>query len=222
MSVSGCSNTDTLVSIAGTKLRGGVLDLSLTADGITRNIPTHYVDHGDYSLDDIPNDYLVAPPEKGSRLEKKAMVWEGPLPSKVFLRTNIKYDNSLLEHFDNSHKKTKDWINKVFELTKPRLSHKQSLGLIVDLKIGEIEHIDVKIKANKDDIEYLKDEGYQSLTSFFCKDLGRGVAGIAYIGEACRQDGFAINIIELFHTVQSELKTARFYAHELGHNIGMR
>merc|ERR1719153_583399 len=215
VSVSGCPDTDTLVSISTSLLRG-VLDLSLTVAGIAKNIVAETVT--DKSNEEVPNDYLVAPPEKGAT---KSAVWEGEMPSKVFLRTNIGYDNSLLKHFRNSHKKTKDWINKVVELTKPRLAHK-SLGMVVDLKIGEVGHIDETIEASEKDIEFLKDKRYRSLTSFFCKDIGRGITGLAYIGEACRKDGYAININELYSLVHSELKTANFFAHELGHNIGMR
>merc|ERR1719250_452419 len=107
-------------------------------------------------------------------------LWSYPsLPSRVLLKTNIKYDNSLLEHFDNSHKKTEDWINAVVQFAKPRMFHK-SLSIRVLLEIGEVSHIDETLKATNEKIRYLARETRNPLTSYFCKDIGGGTPNKSY------------------------------------------
>ena len=71
----------------------------------------------------------------------------GTLPSRAALKTNLKYDNSLLEHFQNSHAKTKEFLNQVVALARVRLSH-ASIIMKVDIKIGEVDHLNEYIKAN--------------------------------------------------------------------------
>ena len=61
----------------------------------------------------------------------------------------------------------------------------------------------------------------RTLTSYFCKDIVNGIVGIAYLGSACRSDGFSVNINELYTNSNTELRTAKVFAHELGHNLGM-
>jgi len=100
------------------------------------------------------------------------------------------------------------------------MSH-NSLSIRVDLQIDGVDHIDETLKANRERIYYLKDKRVPSLTSYFCKDIGGGIIGIAFLRAACRTDGYGVNINEMFTTVNSELRTARTYAHELGHNVGM-
>ena len=62
------------------------------------------------------DDYLLPPPRVSS---ESANYWLGPIPSTVVLKTDVKYDNSLLEHFDNSHEKTQDWVEKVVKSSYP-------------------------------------------------------------------------------------------------------
>ena len=222
VSVSGCQNSnETSVSIASNLLSGGIVDLNIV-EGMTKKLDDRsiYVDLkgqvGGNRMEYLKADYLF-PPEDPFPI---GHFWSDPLPSTVVLKTNIKYDNSLLKHFDNSHKKTEDWINAVVQLVKPRMFHK-SLSIRVLLEIGEVSHIDETLKATNEKIRYLARETRNPLTSYFCKDIGGGVLGIAFIGSACHSMGYAVNIVELFSTTNSELKSARTFAHELGHNIGM-
>ena len=225
VSVSGCQHSkETSVSIASDLLTGGIVDLMIE-EGKTKKMDDRSIavdlsgregNRMDYSTADY-----VFPTEDPFPI---GHLWSYPsLPSRVLLKTNIKYDNSLLEHFDNSHKKTEDWINAVVQFAKPRMFHK-SLTIRVVLEIGEVSHINETLKATREKLHYLRDKlekTREPLTSYFCKDIGRGLNGYAFIGAACDSRGQAININELYSTTESELKTARTFAHELGHNIGM-
>ena len=101
------------------------------------------------------------------------------------------------------------------------MSH-NSLTIRVDLQIGTVDHIAETIKATEPEIRRLTRKRIPSLTSFICKDIGSGTLGIAaWFGVACRTDGFAVQITEMYSRVNTELKTAQTFAHELGHTIGM-
>jgi len=203
VSVSGChESNETMVSIASSLLPDGFVELMIV-DGNTKN------------MENSTPDYLYPPADP---FEWDVHSWSGPLPSTVVLKTDIKYDNSLLEHFDYSHEKTKDWIKDVVQLAKPMMSH-NTLTIKVGLEIGEVTHIDETLEAENDTIYYLQQtKNHKSLTSYFCKGNRQDdTAGIAFLGTACNSM-YAININELSY---SDLETARIFAHELGHNIGM-
>ena len=239
VAVSGCID-DAAVSISfssGSFLQGGVFDLTIV-DGVTYNLGNEF-GAGRRRKRQIGNydDYLLAPSVSNSDLNEiedeeadfvypppnpKAVgaAFTGPLPDSVILTTDISYDQTLLEHFSNSQQKTKEWLDRVIELTKPKMSH-DSLEMPVILKVGKIDSIDEEIKANQENIYNLQAKQLSSLTSFFCKDIGSGIVGIAFLGTACRTDGYAININEMYTNTNSELLTSKTFAHELGHNIGM-
>ena len=58
-----------------------------------------------------------------------------------------------------------------------------------------------------------------NVRSFFFLGLDNSAKGIAMVGGACRRDGFAVNINSLWTEDNSELNTARVWAHELGHQV---
>ena len=140
------------------------------------------------------------------------------------METSIRYDNSLLRQFGGSHTATKVWIVSVVELAKPRLSH-ESLNVEIHINVvGNIHHQNEEIKADSTTIQGLKSRiKTKSLVSYFAADICSGscTIGIAYVGAACRMDGYAININEYYSNTNSEIKTARTFVHELGHNMGM-
>ena len=217
VSVSGCHHSNyTSASIASVLLPSGFTAFEIY-DGISRIFDDRSIkNRGGESIDYSVADYLM-PPEDPFKI---GHVWSGPLPSHVVLKTDIKYDNSLLEHFGNSHEKTEDWINSVVELAKPRMLH-DSLSIRVVLEIGEVSHIDETLKATEEIIRYLQRKEIRHLTSYFCKDIGGGVLGIAFVKGACYYDGHAVNINEMYSETSPDQKTARTFAHELGHNLGM-
>jgi len=217
VSVSGCHNSnETMVSIASSLLPDGFVELMIV-DGSTKNMNSANIfgeTEGEGSMENS-HDYIDPPADP---FEWTVSPWSGPLPSTVVLKTDIKYDNSLLEHFGYSHEITKDWINDVVQLAKPMMSH-NTLSIKVGIEIGEVTHIDETLEADNRTIYYLQQtKNHNSLTSYFCNDhRRRGYAGIAFRGSACNPS-WAININELAY---SDLETARTFAHELGHNIGM-
>jgi len=218
VSVSGCHNSnETMVSIASSLLPDGFVELMIV-DGNTKNMDSANIfgETEGESMENSTPDYVYP---SADPIEWAVSPWSGPLPSTVVLKTNIKYDNSLLEHFGYSHEKTKDWINDVVQRTKPMMSH-YSLTIKVALEVGEVTHIDETLRANNHTIYYLQQtKNHNSLTSYFCKDNdGRDTTrGIAFFRTACSRRS-AININELSY---SDHETARIFAHELGHNIGM-
>ena len=211
-----------VASIASSQLPGGILDLSLV-DGITKDVATDDDPRAglDYSTGKMANDVFYPPPTL-QRSRSAIPYFSGPLPPKIVLKTDIKYDNSLLKYFNNSHEKTKDWINTVVGLTQTRFYH-ESLTMKVDLKVGTVEHINESLTASKENLNYLaKQKPRPQLTSYFCAEIAYGVLGFAFMRSACLTDGHAVNIVELFSTVNTDIKTAKVWAHELGHTIAMK
>merc|ERR1712106_131034 len=100
-----------------------------------------------------------------------------------------------------------------------------SLTMPIRLKTGKIDHIDRRLKASQQSLILLSStDSPSSLTSYFCEDISgeSRLRGYAWKGSACRIDGYAVNINELFTTANSDLRTAKNFAHELGHNLGMK
>ena len=147
------------------------------------------------------------------------------MPKNVVLETKIKYDNTLLKKL-GSHTKTKQWLDRVISLTKPRMTL-HSLKVGVDIKVvGEFEYKDDYIKADAETIYRLAEEKPKSLVSYFGADICQPgewcTLGIAFLEGACRKYSDGVNINEYYMDRQAALQTALTYAHELGHNIGMR
>jgi len=152
---------------------------------------------------------------------KSASTSSTPLPSKVVLNTNIRYDNSLLKYNGNSHKKTREWVDKVASRAKVLLKH-ESLNVKVILNYGNIEHIDETLQADEKTRDYLyRNHREKTLTSYFCDNNNDKQLGIAEISGACSTTGKAININERVEKGNPLFNTARVFAHEIGHNIGM-
>ena len=229
IAASGCHSSGvTSLSIKSDFVKDGIIDLT-----ILNSMTYEFIFDEDLATNELENDAVktsrrikrqilrnkgndaIIPPPNPNKIRKR---FRGPLPPMVTLKTTIVYDNSLKKYFGNSDKATKQWLSRVVELTKPRMAH-SSLDLPIDIAVEKVEHLDKTIKADGDNIRSLKPT---SFTSYFCEDLGFGIVGIAYLNAACRTDGFNHNINELFTEKNSELATARVYAHELGHNVGMQ
>jgi len=231
--VAGCHNSKkTMLTISSSQVPH-VTSLSLI-DGITYNDDLEVIDfhgsedssHGKRTKRQANSEICGSneSPPRGHGLES-APTNSKPLPSKLVLKTDIKYDNSLLKRFGNSHKKTKKWLDEVIGKAKIMLRHK-SLITKVYLEFGELNPIDETIKATNESRKYLLEKysrpSSQSLTSYFCDEhKGDGNLGIAYIGGACSTTGEALNINEFYSGGNPITNTARVFAHEIGHNIGM-
>jgi len=238
VAVSGCHDSEEIsISIASSKVPGGLVDVVIVNE--IGNIPKAETRAEDMRIFEfnsnreeegffIINDVAVPPPESAKLMASHIVLMANArLPKKVVLETKIKYDKSLLRQFRGSHTKAKQWIDRVIELTRPRMTlHTLKMGVEIKL-VGNIEYEDISIKADSPSIQYL---GYnkrpKSMESWFAADICQPgqwcTLGIAYLSAACRKDGLAVNINEYYVKRTSELHTARTYAHELGHNIGMK
>ena len=99
----------------------GLMDV-LLVDGVTYSIE----DDLETSFIGIEDDVVYAPSRKKRQVPTEsdddvlipppnpnpvAAAFSGPLPERVITKTDIKYDNSLLEHFGGSHSMTKQWLS---------------------------------------------------------------------------------------------------------------
>jgi hypothetical protein len=136
VAVLGCKESqEVTISIASSKVPGGMVDLSIV-DGLTYLIK----DDVKTSLQRrrgifiSKNDFLIPPPIKNAKSSARST-----LPNGALLKTSIRYDNTLLNRFGGSHTKTKQWINSVVELAKPRMSHVAiHLQVVGDIKMKQL------------------------------------------------------------------------------------
>jgi len=232
--VVGCkdSQEDTEVTIKSNKVQGGLVNLILT-DGVTHifslddlvtggNFTSNKQEKLDTGVFRIDDDAVEIPYQENRFHVESFVADPGPLPKAVTLETDMYYDNSLLEKFNNNHRSVKQWLSKVFELTKVMMVH-PDLIISVHLKKREVLHLNGRIKAQENSLNRLRWQGFKNVGSFFCYDLlhGRDDVGVAYIGAVCSRYGYGININEYFTDRNSEMRTAGVWAHELGHNLGM-
>ena len=228
VTVSGCHDSEEIsISIASSKVPGGVVDIAIVNEinELTGDAPTmRYLDL--YEMQNgfkIKQDVAIPPPDLLS--SHILLGANAVMPKNVVLETAIKYDNTLLKKL-GSHTKTKQWLDRVISLTKPRMTL-HSLKVGVEIKVvGGIEYKDDYIKADSETIYRLAEEKPKSLVSYFGADICQPgewcTLGIAFIGGACRKYSTGVNINEYYMDRQAALNTALTYAHELGHNIGMR
>ena len=135
--------------------------------------------------------------------------------------------------FGNNHTEVKLWLSKVVELAKPKMS---LLDLRVHLRIGTVEHYNKNISVSGSWIEKIRateNKGIKGPISYFCGpgnaafekknssfNSGSGTTlGIAFLGTACKDTGTQINMVKKQDSIA---QTAKTFAHELGHNIGMQ
>jgi len=215
VTVDGCKgDKKVLVEIASENEVGGLLTL------LMENGKTYELEQEDKPW--MGNDAFEIPAEFfNSSLPVLSKI---SLPRSVTVLTSFRYDNSLLAQVNNDHAKVKDLLYRVAQLAKPVL---KLLDVKVNLKMTGIEHHDQHLKASESSLEALTRElkgksTEKGLISFFTAQNNEGPIGIAYRGTACHSmTGLQININEVqdFGNLQY---TADIFAHELGHNLGMR
>ena len=220
VAVTGCKESpETDVTIASSLVPGGLVDLVIV-NGSTFTVKEDTSSTEDRTLG-ARDDCLEPPADPHSSQHHLAA--GSAMPTQVVLKTYMRYDNTLLRKFGGSHTATKQWLSRVVEMSRPRLLH-SSLDTGLQLQVvGEMKHNKEDIQADFTTIDRLaRNPKERGLVSYFGYQLGGGLVGIAFIGTACRQDGYAVNINELFTSTNTEVNTARVWVHELGHNIGMR
>jgi len=228
--VLGCRDSpETNVLVNSKKVSGGQVALKLV-DGVTHVVTYDELVTGNSTRNKRETgtvidheDYVEMPIRPQTRQGSWERRYTGPLPKSFTLETDMYYDNSLLERFNNNHTSVRQWLSKVYELTKIRMVH-PDLIMSVHLKRRKVEHLNDRITASIKDLERLFPRGYKNVGSFFCYDICREWCdvGYAYGSSTCNTRGYGININEFYREDDSELYTAMTWAHELGHNLGMR
>ena len=141
VTILGCKgDAEVLIEIASYREAGGILELILSSDGKTYDVPKE-------EGGGIGNDGNLPDPEveeTDSSLPQAA--FSGNLPRSVTLKIRLRYDNTLLGQFSSDDTKVKHWLSTIVELAKPKLS---TLNVKVHLEVvGSIEHYKADMEAN--------------------------------------------------------------------------
>ena len=165
VSVSGCKDKNTTVSIASKKVPDGLIDLAISATGETSKIALQFEETTEDPKQnprtrrhDWSNDALEADPELplDDGISALPASRDGPLPKSVTLEIYLRYDNSLLAVFSDSATQVKQWLSKVVELAKPKLA---LLDVKILLKVaGRVDHYNKNIRASEADLHNIQDE----------------------------------------------------------------
>jgi len=217
--VDGCmGNAETIVEIHSVLVPCGFVDLVLTKED------TYILEQDkEHIPNKTTNDFLVSPKSSDG---PQAIVRPWPhaqLPTVARLETRIKYDEGLRE-VTGGKTQAKWFISRVVEHAKTRL---HMLPIKVELSVvGTMQYVNQNWRAAKAHgghwwIKELGRANTDKLVSHFCAGQG---GGVAYLTNACGGVN-STNLNEHIRTNRpgrSEWITGRTYAHELGHNLGMR
>jgi len=150
---------------------------------------------------------------------------KGSLPKEVTLKTMLVSDKGLLSKFDYDKKRARNHLLKLAKLAKPLL---MLLDVKVNLEVIGVRFYRWSIDTSEDSLQRISSKiggrNKKGTVSFFTAQAERDgrfvTAGVAYRGTACEtRSGSQINI----NWVQrKDFETVLTFAHELGHNIGMR
>ena len=162
VTIVGCyGDAEVLVEIASYREAGGVLELILSSDGKTYDVPQKNWDVG--------NDALPEPDDEDTDdADLPQAIFSGSLPASVTVKVRLKYDNTLLRHYDNDHTKVKHWLSRIVGLTKPKLS---ALDVKVHLEtpVVSVDHYDADMEADDKWIEGLL--GWGEIINFECQNM---------------------------------------------------
>merc|ERR1719430_2993009 len=145
----------------------------------------------------------------------------GRLPREVTLRSWLVYDKSLLSKFNNNKRRVRNHLIRLAQMTKPIL---RRLDVRVNLEVRGVRHrrsaIDTSDRSERRIFEYLRGKNW-GLVSYFTAQKYKTTTGLVpKIGRVCdTRSGlqFNINWVE-----DNNYETALTFAHELGHNLGIR
>ena len=148
--------------------------------------------------------------------------FQGALPPSIEVEVAVRYDHSLLAYFKGDKTVTKDWLTKVLNLAKPRLAD-PSLKVQINLKLDSMDFVHEYVHASKEKLQKLEKTRQRKdlVFTYFGSDLGPRVHGIARMNSLCSGKIQPVTITELFKKKNSELSSAKTFAHELGHTMGM-
>ena len=150
--------------------------------------------------------------------EATAELFVGPLPKFVVLKTLIRYDSTVLENrLKGNHANFTPYIDEVILRTKKAM---MNLDIPVNLEIIDIEYFPHNITTFGSALEFNRDMQETRFVSYISDNPGkiRGGGGVANHGDACKTDGNATVLIGMYPFSIME----NTWAHELGHQIGLR
>jgi len=221
VTVDGCKgDPQVLVEIASRKEVGGLLVLVIENEETYQLQPekTHWNRNDTHKMQSKGTQNLnfeaSLPATRRSRL-----------PREVTLKTWLVSDESLLSKFDHDKGRVRNHLLRLAQMAKPIL---RLLDVKVNLEVRGVEHYRSSIDTSENSLKRIRNNfrgmNIKGPVSFFtaqAERIGGWVTyGIAYPGTACKtRSGSQINI----NWVQREdWGTVLTFAHELGHNIGMR
>merc|ERR550517_1119599 len=239
VTVDGCKgDPQVLVEIASRKEVGGLLVLVIENEETYQLQPekTHWNRNDTHKMQSEGTQNLnfeaSLPATRRSRL-----------PREVTLKTWLVSDKSLLSKFDHDKGRVRNHLLRLAQMAKPIL---RLLDVKVNLEVRGVEHYRSSIDTSENSLKRIRNNfrgmNIKGPVSFFTAQAGVTLMfsdylkliiclnseriggwvtyGIAYPGTACKtRSGSQINI----NWVQREdWGTVLTFAHELGHNIGMR
>jgi len=219
VTVDGCKgDPQVLVEIASRKEVGGLLVLVIEREKTyqLQREKTHWNRNDSNQI--LPKD---SPTSNFEDYSLPASRRGGRLPREVTLRSWLVFDKSLLSKFNNNKRRVRNHLIRLAQMTKPIL---RRLDVRVNLEVRGVRHrrsaIDTSQRSERRIFEYLRGKNWGLVSYFTARKSGWTTGRVPKIGRACdTRSGlqFNINWVE-----DNNYETALTFAHELGHNLGIR
>ena len=171
----------------------------------------------DFDTFEEEDDTIEPPPDPNP----VAALEDGPMPKSFELPLVMMYDSNVQASHGYRPSDVKTWVNRVVELTKPRLAALTPSS--IRLNVTKVEHWPGRFKVNSKQLKKLAlGEDHPNKKHLTMLLVGGTIGrrkGNAVLGSACREDGYAFGMLK---DMKNDTKTARVLAHEIGHTLGMR
>jgi len=216
--VEGCMDElETYVTIASKHVEGGIQDFTIKKSSPGKTFHITPVNGFTPELSNNPEDESEAEREHQSPAKFFASQYNGGLPRSVDMDTYIKVD-SRLTNKHGGDAGTKRFMDRVLTRAKIYLVR---ANVQMKLKVRGYSKTNENYQATSSDIYKLANKRSSRSESYFTHSGQGGTVGIAFVGTFCNRGGYSVNINEQYTDRNPTVTTARTYAHELGHNVGM-
>jgi len=153
----------------------------------------------------------------------------GQLPTSVEAKIHVRYDPSFRDLY-GSDSAAKRKIRDIISLAQPWFKRERNLAMNIEIKVVTNQYYPRRIGFPNHSIRGLIGKGgsREHPTAFFkaADPANRGMAyGVAYRDAFCFRSGSAQGmglITEVFKGTENDASSAILFAHELGHNLGMK